>query len=280
MKEAAYYKKLDDKASCLLCPHRCVIREGEKGVCGVRQNTGGTLYSINYGKVSAMHIDPIEKKPLYRFMPGTYTFSIGSFGCNLACPFCQNYDISKGNPRTIEYTPENIVSAALQKDTPSISYTYSEPVVFYEFMLDTAKAAKKKGLKNIMVTNGYINKEPLLEALTYMDAMNIDLKAFDENVYRKTLKGSLAPVLETIKEADKKCHVEVTMLIVPKLNDDLLKIKQAAKTLAAINKGIPFHISRYFPRYKYGEPATDTGFLQTAYSECKKYLSYVYLGNV
>lgn len=280
MKEALYYEKQNARVHCLLCPHGCDIPEGKTGLCCVRQNLGGRLYTLNYGKISAVHTDPVEKKPLAFFMPGTYTFSIGSFGCNLGCPFCQNYTISKGKPQTIDFTPEEVVEAAMREGLPSVSYTYSEPSMFYEFMLETARLAKDKGLKNIMVTNGYINRDPLNDLLGVIDAMNIDLKSFDDTIYRNELKGSLQPVLDTIAAAHEKCHVEVTMLIVPKISDDMEGITKAAQTIAAMDENIPLHISRYFPRYKYSEPATDSVTMHKAYEVCKRYLKNVLLGNI
>jgi pyruvate formate lyase activating enzyme len=280
VKEARFYEKQDSRVRCLLCPHLCSIAENGIGLCGVRQNMGGTLVSINYGCITAMHNDPVEKKPLCRFMPGTYTFSIGSFGCNLACPFCQNHEISKGHPRFAVYAPEDIVAAAINAGMPSVSYTYSEPVVFYEFMQDTAMLAHEKGLKNIMVTNGYINKEPLAELLPVIDAVNIDLKSFDDTIYRNQLKGSLPPVMDTIAAVRAKCHVEVTMLIVPGISDSLTDIDRAARALARIDENIPLHVSRYFPRYKYSEPETSLTTMQRAGEICKRYLKTVVLGNV
>ena len=199
-----YYEKQNGRVQCLLCPHLCNIPEGKRGLCCVRQNTGGILMTLNYGQITGMHADPVEKKPLMHFMPGTFTFSVGSFGCNLACPFCQNYSIAKGDPKSVYYSPVEIVAAAQNENLPSISYTYSEPAMFYEFMLDTARLAREKGLKNIMVTNGYINPAPLKELLPALDAMNIDLKSFDDTIYRNILKGSLQPVMDTIKAASEK----------------------------------------------------------------------------
>lgn len=280
MKEALYYEKREQGVQCFLCPHYCNIHEGHTGLCCVRKNIEDVLYTLNYGKITSMHADPVEKKPLHYFMPGTYTFSIGSFGCNLSCPFCQNYTISKGNPKSYDYTPQDIVTLALKEQLPSISYTYSEPLIFYEYMLDTAVIAKKNGLKNIVVTNGYINPEPLHALIPSIDAMNIDLKTYDDTIYKKKLKGSLQPVLNTIETAIKHCHVEVTMLIVPGISDDLKKIEEAAIRLSEMDKNIPLHLSRYFPRYRYNEPPTELSLLQQAYDACKKHLKTVITGNV
>ena len=280
MQEALHYEKRDQDVLCVLCPHFCTIREGHTGLCCVRRNTGGVLYTLNYGKITSIHADPVEKKPLIQFMPNTYTLSLGSFGCNLACPFCQNHTISKGNPPSYDYLPEEIIEYAIKKNYPSISYTYSEPSMFYEFMLDTAKLARDNGLKNIMVTNGYLNPQPLAGLLPYMDAMNIDLKTYDDEIYRKNLKGSLQPVMDTIEASSKKCHVEVTMLVVPGISDDLQGIEKAAIALSAIDENIPLHLSRYFPRYQYSEPATDLNLLENAYAICRRHLKTVVLGNV
>lgn len=280
MKEALYYEKREQSVQCVLCPHFCNIVDGHTGLCCVRKNIEGVLYTLNYGKVTSVHTDPVEKKPLNFFMPGTLTFSIGSFGCNLGCPFCQNYTISKGNPKSCDFLPEEIVKTAISEELPSVSYTYSEPSMFYEYMLDTAKLAKKNGLKNIMVTNGYINPNPLNELLLYIDAINIDLKTYDDIIYRTKLKGSLQPVINTIEKASKQCHVEVTMLIVPKISDDLNQIEQAAMKLSELDENIPLHLSRYFPRYQYDEPPTELSLLKQAYDVCKKHLNRVIIGNV
>ncbi len=280
MKRARYYELVENKIHCKLCPHKCKISPTKVGKCGVRKNIKNELYSLNYGKLSAINIDPIEKKPLYKFMEGSQTLSIGSFGCNFACAFCQNYSISKEIPSTMKKSPEEIVKITLNHKIPSISYTYNEPTIFYEFMLDTAKIAKHRGLKNIVVTNGYIEKEPLEYLLQYVDGMNIDLKAYRDEAYRNVCDGSLEPVKKSIELANKFCHLEVTTLIVPGMNDDLEELTELFQWLASVDKTIPIHLSRYFPRYQWKEPATSPSLMMEAKKIAETYLTNVYLGNI
>ncbi len=279
-KQACYYEFRGDVITCKLCPHGCKIHEGQLGKCRARQNFGNVLYSINYGEVSSINIDPIEKKPLKRFMPNTNTLSIGTFGCNLSCPFCQNYSIAAFKPDCTYTSPEEIVDIALRYNLPSISYTYNEPAIFYEFMLDCAVLSHNKGLKNIMITNGFIEEEPLIRLLPYLSAMNIDLKTFDENIYTNVLKGGLETVKKTIATASKNCHVEVSTLIVPKISDSKEQLIELFKWLSQIDVDIVLHLSRYFPRYNYYEEETSIEYMKEMYNEAKKYLNYVYLGNV
>lgn len=281
MKEALYYKKLEDgRVQCELCPHFCFIQEGQAGRCRVRKNIGGKLHSVNFGELSAIQIDPIEKKPLMHFMTGTKIFSVGSYGCNMRCRFCQNHDISMDQPEVAVLTPEEIVEKALELGIPSIAYTYNEPTVFYEMMLETAVLAHEKGLKNVIVTNGLINEEPLLEILPYIDAMNIDLKSYSDEIY-KDLGGALvADILRTIEIASKSCHVEVTMLIVPGISDDVKAFEEILGKLREKAPDIVLHLSRYFPRFLMDEPATDVGLMIKMKDVAKKYFEKVYLGNV
>ena len=195
---------------CTLCPHHCKLKDGQTGRCGVRKAFGDKLYSLNYGRISAMHIDPIEKKPIIGWMPGSRILSFGSFGCNFHCGFCQNYEISLHVPYTTEMQPEEIVQWALDNGLPSIAYTYNEPTIFYEMMYDTAILAKGKGLKNVMVTNGFIEEEPLELILDYMDAMNIDLKTYSDEIYRRLGGRSVGHILGTIEKASQRCHVAVS----------------------------------------------------------------------
>ena len=281
MQESLFYKEINNEVIlCHLCPHLCHLKNNEVGRCGVRKHVDKKLYSLNYGKVSAIQIDPIEKKPLFRFMPNTQTLSIGSFGCNLACGFCQNHHIAKALPPTREMKPKEIVELALHHKTPSISYTYNEPIIYYEYMLETAKLAKKNQLNNIMVTNGYITEEPLRAILPYIDAMNIDLKSFKNSTYETQCKGRLEPVMRTIEVASKSCHVEVTTLVVTDMNDEKEELISLFRWLASIGEKIPLHISRYFPRYMYDKPPTSIDMLKDIKIEAAKYLEYVYLGNV
>lgn len=281
MHSALYYEILDnDNIVCLLCPHGCVLKNGQTGLCHARKSEGKRLISINYGEISSVAIDPIEKKPLYHFLPNSKTLSFGSFGCNMKCPYCQNHSISQERPKTRFIDPEKAVEMAVDYAVPSMAHTYNEPLIAYEWVLDTAKTAKKKGIKSILVTNGYINPEPFLELLEYIDALNIDLKVFDEDIHRKFTGGRLEPVLQSIENASRKCHVEVTTLIVPGMNDDEGIMEREFKWLAGIKKTIPLHLSRYFPRYNYNMDATDKMLILRMKKLAEKYLDNVYIGNM
>ncbi len=286
--EASYYEKLDNNAvKCVLCPHNCVIKEGKYGICKVRKNENGILYSLNYGQLSAVHLDPTEKKPFYHFYPGKNILSIGSIGCNLKCNFCQNSHISQINfdkeYPTEHHKPDLIIKEAKRvRNNIGIAYTYNEPVIWYEYMLDTAIKAKEQNLKNVIITNGYINPEPLKELTPYIDAFNIDLKAFTEDFYKKQTYSSLQPVLNTIETiASSGKHLEITNLIIPSLNDDISVFKKMLKTLVRISgKNTILHLSRYFPAYKSNIPATPKETILEFYHLAKKHLNFVYLGNI
>lgn len=292
MKQCVLYKKEGDKVRCIACNHRCLIAKDKTGICGVRKNIKGKLHLLVYGKVISKNIDPIEKKPLYHFLPGTYSYSIGTFGCNFRCSFCQNYNISQFKELYGEikkeqfigkdFSPQEIVKQAIKNKCPSISYTYNEPTIFIEFAHDTAKLAKKKGLKNILVTNGYMTKECLEFIAPYIDAMNIDLKSFSDKFYVKHCKAHLSPVLDIIKLAKKKkIWIEITTLIIPGENDSKKELEQIAKFIASVDKNIPWHISRFFPAYKMmNKQPTPIKTLEKAYKIGKKHLNYVYIGNV
>lgn len=285
MHQAMFWEKArDDKVQCRLCPQGCLIAEGKKGYCRVRQNTGGTLYTINYGKCSSYGVDPIEKKPLYHFYPGSYIFSVGTFGCNLRCGFCQNWSIAHEDPDTVDLTPQKLMEAAASDyrghHSVGIAYTYSEPFMWYEFVHDTAKLAKQAGLQNVMVTNGFVNPEPLEALLPYIDAMNIDVKGFSDQYYNETCVGELHPVLKTVEIASRHCHVEITTLLVTGLNDSEEEIAGLVDWLAGVGKDIPLHFSRYFPNYKMELPPTPIATMERARDIASKKLSYVYLGNV
>jgi len=294
MKECYLYKKSGDYIECQTCNHRCRIAPFKRGICGVRENHRGKLFLLVYGRVIAENIDPIEKKPLYHFMPGTFSLSIATVGCNFRCLWCQNDDISQCtkadfdrdmvmNRLGVEMEPEQIIADAKKYQTPSISYTYTEPTIFLEFALDTMKLAKKEGLKNIWVSNGYMTKETLDSISPYLDAINIDLKGLSEENYLKYSGAKLQPILDNIKEIYKrKIHLEVTTLIVPGVNDDEQQLRGIAKFLVSISKTIPWHISRFFPAYKMQDtPPTPIATLELAQSLGKKAgLKYVHLGNV
>ena len=286
MKQCDLYKKEGDKLRCLACAHKCLISDKKTGICGVRKNIKGKLYLLVYGKVVAKNIDPIEKKPLYHFLPGTYAYSIGTVGCNFKCFWCQNADISQapkqGKIFGENITPKQIIEQAIKTKCKSIAYTYTEPAIFIEFVKDTAKLSRKKGLKNILVSNGYLTKESFEYISDFIDAVNIDLKSFSDSVYKKYCGGKLKPVLETIKRFHKKgIHIELTTLIIPGLNDSTKELKQIAKFIASVNKNIPWHISRFFPMYKMlDREITPLSTLKRAEKIGKKYLKYIHMGNI
>ncbi|HHY91408.1 MAG TPA: AmmeMemoRadiSam system radical SAM enzyme [Clostridiales bacterium] len=282
MKGALFYQPFkNQQVQCCLCPHGCRISDGEFGQCGVRKNEKGKLYSLNYGVITAYHLDPIEKKPLYHFYPGSRIFSIGSAGCNLKCRFCQNWEIAHGQPSGIRMTAEEIVAIAkTQTQNIGIAYTYNEPSIWYEFVYETAVLAHQEGLKNVLVTNGFIQKEPLKQLLPYIDAMNIDLKAFQDSFYREICGGRMEPVKETIRIAAEQCHVEITTLLIGDLNGSAEEVERLSRWIAEIRPNIPLHLTRYFPAYQMTAPPTPAHVLTAAQKEAKKHLQYVYIGNV
>ena len=280
--EALYYKTDEtDEVRCLLCPHVCEIYPSRFGKCGVRSNKSGKLFSLNYARVSSISMDPIEKKPLYHYYPGEQILSIGTIGCNFKCPFCQNWSISQGGATTRGMTVESIVNLAVDNGSFGIAYTYNEPFIWYEFVLETAKLARERGLKNVLVTNGYINHDPLKEMLPYIDAMNIDLKSFDDDFYRTICGGRLDPVLNTITESfHAGCHIELTNLIITDLNDNMDMIENMVGWVSELSRDIPFHFSRYFPNYHLENQATDINKIHNARKIALNHLNYVYTGNI
>ena len=289
IKEAMLWEKAEkDKVHCLLCAHSCKIEDDSYGFCGMRQNRGGTLYTYAYGSVIANHVDPIEKKPLYHFLPGTSAYSIATIGCNFRCSFCQNWTISQLSARSedmegYEMKPEEIAREAERNGCRSISYTYTEPTVFFEYAYDTAKIAKKRGIANTFVTNGYMTKQAIEEIKPYLGAANIDLKFFSDRSYSKICGGKLQPVLDSIKNMkDAGIWVEVTTLIVPGENDSEKELRGIAKFLYETGKDIPWHISRFHPDYKYTSSyATPIETITRAREIGKEEgLKYVYVGNV
>ncbi len=283
LKEAMYYEPINDgRVNCLLCPHNCSIAEGKSGICRVRENIGGRLYSRNYGKVAAIAMDPIEKKPLYHYYPGKYILSIGTLGCNFKCSFCQNYHIAQQSSPTKTIEPSYLVSLCRQDDEECIgaAFTYNEPNVWYEYILEAASFIKQKELKNVLVTNGYISEKPLLEILPYIDAMNIDVKAFSEKYYTEICGGSLKHVKNTVELSAANAHIEITTLIVPGLNDSIEEISSMAKWLSEIKPSIPLHLSRFFPQYKMKGTPTPVSTLKSLKKAAEEYLEYVYIGNV
>ncbi len=290
MKEAMLYEKLsDNKVRCNLCAHRCVITEGKKGVCLVRENRGGTLYTLVYGRTIAQHVDPVEKKPLFHFYPGTTAYSIATPGCNFRCRWCQNWDISQ-MPREQHFvmgeeaSPEQVVVAAQRPGCRSIAYTYTEPTIFFEYAYDTACLAHEAGLANIYVTNGYMTEEMLETFQPYLDAANVDLKAFRDETYRKYVGARLQPVLDAMKVMKRLgIWLEVTTLVIPGINDDDGELKDAADFVAdELGVETPWHISRFFPAYKMADvPPTPLETLQRAREiGLEAGLRYVYVGNV
>jgi len=268
---------------CELCPHHCRIQPGKRGICRVRENRNGKLFALTYNRVSSVHVDPIEKKPLYHFFPGKKILSIGSVGCNLRCAFCQNWEISQSG--FMDSLPimdsKHIVSLAQSEDSIGIAYTYNEPIIWWEFVRDTGQLARDAHLKNVLVTNGYIEAEPLKEILPIIDAMNIDLKAMDEQFYRSQCGGTLQPVLNTIEYCYQQgIHIEITNLLVTGLNHSPEQIKTLVNFISSLSSDIPLHFSRYFPAYRFDAPPTDPSVLHEAYQIARKKLHYVYLGNI
>ena len=281
--EAAFYDRTDEgTVNCHLCPHNCVIRKGKYGICGVRKNVDGTLITENYGLHTSVAMDPIEKKPLYHFRPGSSILSVGTRGCNMKCPYCQNWSISQDtSAHASRYSSADIINHALREGSVGVAYTYSEPIIWYEYVMDTAILAHEKKLVNVMVTNGFINREPLEKILPHIDAMNIDLKCFREETYRTVQKAKLADVLATIRLSHERgCHIEITTLVVPGMNDSPEELNDLIDFLASVDRRIPWHISRYYPNYKYGRPPTDVKFLTDLHAEASKRLDFVYCGNV
>ena len=282
--EAMYHEPTSGgSVRCVLCPHFCVIPENSKGKCGARKNNDGKLYAESYACLSGIALDPIEKKPLHFFYPGSMILSVGTYGCNLDCPFCQNHQSVRQyiEPSNDIVMPADLTAIA-KKNTAhgniGVAYTYNEPLVGYEYVYECAKLIRNAGQINVLVTNGYINPEPLKKLLSLVDAMNIDLKGFTQNFYDK-LGGKLEHVKEAIVLASKNCHVEITILVIPGENE--FDIEEAAKWLAGINPEIPLHLSRFFPRYRYlNHEPTPIETLKEAARISKKYLKNVILGNI
>jgi len=271
---------------CDLCFHKCHLNEGQTGFCRARKNVEGKIIPINYAKVTSIQLDPIEKKPLKKFFPGSKILSIGSFGCNLRCPFCQNFTIStmdEHQGKKIDLFPQQAVSMALSmvdQGNIGIAFTYNEPLVSYEYVYDTSVLAKQAGLKTVVVTNGTIEAAPLRKLLPYIDAFNIDLKGFTQTFYDK-LNGNLEQVKRTIEIANESSHVEVTTLVIPGENDDDETMEALAKWLASVNPAIPLHLTRFFPAYLWRDkPATPIDTLYHLRDIALKYVSTVYLGNI
>ncbi len=280
MKHALFWHKKDNTTVvCDLCPHHCRIKNGGHGLCRIRMNNDTTLYATGYGNIVSYAIDPIEKKPLYHFYPGKNILSVGVNGCNLTCKFCQNWQVSQCDQPTQYVSPDELIRMAIQYRSFGIAFTYTEPLIWYEYLIDCSTRARMEGLKIVLVTNGYICKEAAQELLPHIDALNIDLKSMNPEFYQNTCGGTLEPVVEFIKLADKQCHIEITNLIIPTLNDSSDDIESLAEFIASVNPHIPVHFSAYYPQYKMDIPSTPPDTLKNVYQTAKKYLNYVYLGN-
>lgn len=278
-----FYKEDGNYIKCYLCPHNCSLSEGKFGACKLRTVKNNIPIVINYGEVTSVNVDPIEKKPLYHFKPGRDILSVGSFGCNMSCSFCQNYEISQNKSLSEFIDIDKLINLIINiPNNVGMAFTYNEPFMWYEYVYDVAKKIKEydKNISIILVTNGFVNKEPLEKILPFIDAMNIDLKGFTQKYYNEICGATIEPVLETIKIASKYTHVEITTLMVSDENDSVEEIVEIAKFLSAIDKNIPLHLSRYFPNYKMKNQPTLVENIMKAKEEAKKYLNYVYVGNV
>ncbi len=287
MMEASFYTADKDGVQCLLCPHHCRIKEGRRGLCHSRECRDGVLHALSYAKPCSLAVDPVEKKPLNQFMPGTYCLSLCCTGCNLSCRWCQNSEISQAAPEDADYyllSPEVVVDLCVKRGLPSIAYTYTEPFTWWEYMYDIAVLAHGRGLKNILVSAGYVEKEPLQELMPYLDAANIDIKSMDDAFYRKYCGATLAPVLENILAMHKAgVHVEITNLIIPGLNDSDAQVGALCRWMTDNGlQDVPLHLSRYFPSYKMKEPGPTprATLLRAKELAISQGIKTVYLGNI
>ncbi|MBM3472725.1 MAG: AmmeMemoRadiSam system radical SAM enzyme [Armatimonadetes bacterium] len=282
LREAAYWSVEGERVRCALCPHHCLIAEGKQGLCGVRGNRGGRLRALTYGVVTAANLDPIEKKPLYHFHPGSAILSLGSWGCNLSCDFCQNWHISTGEVPGSHLSPQEAADLAVREERRGnigISYTYNEPLIWFEYVLDTSRLVRERGLKNVLVTNGEIEEGPLEELLPYIDAMNVDIKAMADDFYRRLCHGPGSVPRRTVERALGRCHVEVTNLLIPGENDSAEQVGALVDWVAGLSDRIPVHFSRYHPAHKMTKPPTPLASLEQAYRIASEKLKYVYVGN-
>lgn len=283
MKAAAWWNLINGSSvDCRLCPHHCRISEGKAGLCRTRSNLSGSLFSLNYAECTSCALDPIEKKPLYHFFPGSSILSIGTWGCNLSCDFCQNWQIAHAKPEAFNLSPQKASNLVERQgeDCIGLAFTYSEPTVWFEYVMDIASLCHGKGFKTVLVTNGFVEAEPLDELCTVIDAMNIDVKAFTERFYRDICSGRLADVLNTVERAAGKCHIEITTLLIPGKNDSPAEIENLCRWLSGIDPNIPLHLSRYFPQYKMDLPATPPETMRRAQMQAREFLQYVYIGNM
>lgn len=280
--EAAYYgRRANGEVRCELCPFRCRIADGGRGGCGVRMNIGGVLYALTYGRAAAVALDPVEKKPLYHFFPGSAIFSLGGWGCNLKCAYCQNCAISQFEAPSRPLPPAEAAERGREGGSVGVAYTYNEPLIAFEYVRDTAREVRRRGGKNVVVTNGFINPEPLAELLPLVDAMNIDLKAFNEDFYRRLCRGALAPVLATIAAAVKATHVELTTLLIPEENDAIPELEDLARWIGDnCGRNTPCHLTAYYPSYQMRRAATTAAHLAHGRDIFRRHLDYAYTGNV
>jgi pyruvate formate lyase activating enzyme len=279
--EARYWRTLPNKkVQCQLCPHFCVVAGGAQGKCRSRINLEGKLYTKNYGKTISLSMDPIEKKPLYHYYPGTEILSLGPNTCNLSCAFCQNYEISQYEVDTMYLSPMQLKERVNAMGIKQVAFTYTEPLMWFEYIMDCAPLFREENIRMVMVSNGFINPEPLQELLPHIDAWNIDLKSMDDEFYTKICGAHLQPVLETITAVAKTAHLEITNLLIPNQNDRSHQIERLVNWIEKLNPEIPLHFSRYFPRYQMKEPSTPVSTLEKAYTIAIKKLHYVYIGNV
>ena len=282
MKEADFYQRLEGTSlRCVLCPHYCIIPDGQTGICGVRENRDGGLSANMYGECTSAAMDPIEKKPLYHFFPGTKILSLGTNGCNFHCPWCQNWEISQQTSPTFELEPQDALKEAQARGSVGVAYTYNEPMVWFEYVRDTSELVRQAGLKNVLVTNGYVNPEPFDQLLPFIDAVNVDIKSIRPDFYREYVGGELEPVLQTAKTASKATHVEVTNLVISGHNDSSQELEDLATWIADnLGRETPTHLSAYVPRYKFTAPETTSCQLKKAREMLLRHLDYVYVGNV
>lgn len=281
-REALYYERLKDGGvQCRLCPNCCVISTGERGRCNLRENDGGKLIALSYGRTVTVNVDPIEKKPLYHFLPGSLILSIGPNGCTLTCSNCQNWSISQEPSPTRLIEPAELVGLAGRGGSVGVAFTYTEPLLWFEYIMDVAPLLRAEGLKSVLVTNGYLNEEPAREIIPMVDGFNVDLKSMSDELYRENCGGRVEPVKRFIEIAAGVTHVEVTNLLIPGLNDSPGQIEELVEWLAGVSRDIPIHFSRFFPQYRMNDrPPTPRESLENAYKLARKHLDYVYIGNI
>lgn len=282
MVEAKYWEAVGNGVvRCNLCPVHCRLNEGKTGVCMAKKNIGGRLIAVAYGQTTSFNLDPMEKKPLYHFHPGSTILSVGANACNMGCQFCQNFTISQQSAPTQKISPDELAAATSKiSNCAGVAYTYSEPLMWHEFILDAAEKVRESGLKNVCVSNGYLEPEPFDKILPLIDAFNIDIKSMSDDFYKKVCKGRLAPVLRNVEKAAGTAHVEITNLVIPGLNDTDEDFEKLAKFIAGIDPFMPLHFSRYHPMYKMDAPPTPPETLFRAGEIAAQRLKYVFVGNI